>query len=265
MARHDLVPNPIGERNPAARPLLEVEDLEAGYGLIPVLHGVSLSVGAGETVALLGPNGAGKSTTLRAVSGLLHPRRGRILLDGRPIHHLPPHAIARLGLAHVPEGRGILGRLTVRENLELGFFPHGRREALRHDLARVVELFPRLGERLDQLAGTLSGGEQQMLAIGRALMSHPRLLLLDEPSMGLAPVLVEAIYAVLPEIAATGAAILLVEQNVPLALAVASRGYVLEAGQVVAAAPAHELLGSEAVRRAYLGEAPADGPPGPPA
>ncbi len=239
----------------AGRALLEVRDLVAGYGPIPVLHSVSLTVGAGETVALLGPNGAGKSTTLRAISGLLRPRRGEILLDGRPIHRLPPHAIARLGLAHVPEGRGILGRLTVRENLELGFFPHGRREALQHDLARVVEIFPRLGERLDQPAGTLSGGEQQMLAIGRALMSHPRLLLLDEPSMGLAPVLVEAIYAVLPEVAATGAAILLVEQNVPLALTAAARGYVLEAGRVAAAAPADELRRSDAVRRAYLGEA----------
>lgn len=224
----------------------------AGYGPIPVLHGISLRVEEGEAVALVGANGAGKTTALRAISGLLRPSRGRITFGGRPIHLLPPHRIAALGLTHVPEGRGIFGRLTVQENLELGAYPRGR--GRREDLELVFHLFPVLEERFLLPAASLSGGEQQMLAIGRALMARPRLMLLDEPSLGLSPLMVQRVYRALGEIAARGTALLLVEQNLSLALSFARRAYVLEGGRVALSGPAGELLASADVRRAYLGD-----------
>jgi branched-chain amino acid transport system ATP-binding protein len=218
------------------------------------IKGISLTLAEGEIVTLIGANGAGKTTTLRTISGLIRPRTGRIHFEDRRIDQLPPHQIVRLGISQAPEGRGIFGRLTVYENLEMGAFTRADGAGLKDDLDRVYTLFPRLKERLKQSAGTLSGGEQQMLAIGRALMARPRLLLLDEPSMGLAPVLVETIFATIQEINRQGMTILLVEQNAHMALAVAARGYVLESGQVALAAPAAELAQSELVRKTYLGE-----------
>ncbi len=234
--------------------MLEVRDLYVSYGEIPALKGVSLSVAQGEIVALLGSNGAGKTTTLRTLSGLLAPRSGEVLLDAEPIGGMPPHLIVRKGMAHVPEGRRVFNRLTVRENLEMGAY--ARADAgVAADLDRVFSLFPRLRERRAQVAGTLSGGEQQMLSIARALMASPRLLLLDEPSMGLAPVLVEQIFETVQDINRQGTTILLVEQNAALALDVAHRAYVLETGTVVLSGAAADLARDQDVRRAYLGEA----------
>jgi branched-chain amino acid transport system ATP-binding protein len=234
--------------------MLEVEDLHVYYGEIHALKGVSVRVAQGEIVALLGNNGAGKTTTLKTISGLLKPRAGRVLLEGRPIHELPPHAIVARGVAQSPEGRKIFNRLTVTENLEMGAYLRTD-AAIREDVDRVFELFPRLRERRLQVAGTLSGGEQQMLAMGRALMARPRILLLDEPSMGLAPIVVEQIFETVADINRQGTTILLVEQNAAIALAVAHRGYVLETGSVVLAGPAAELTEHPDVQRAYLGEA----------
>jgi branched-chain amino acid transport system ATP-binding protein len=211
-------------------------------------------VNPGEVVTLIGANGAGKTTTLRTISGLIRPRSGTISFNGRRIDQLPPHQIVRLGVSQAPEGRGVFARLTVRENLEMGAFNRRDRARLDEDFERVYRLFPRLKERLKQQAGTLSGGEQQMLAIGRALMARPTVLLLDEPSMGLAPVLVEAIFETIQSINRQGTTILLVEQNAQMALAVATRGYVLESGRVAIEAPAKELAASELVRKTYLGE-----------
>jgi branched-chain amino acid transport system ATP-binding protein len=233
--------------------VLEVRDLHVSYGEIPALKGISLSVGAGEIVALLGSNGAGKTTTLRTLSGLLAPRAGDIVLEDRPIAGLPAHVIVRRGIAHVPEGRRIFNRLTVRENLEMGAYTRSD-AGVAADLERVFALFPRLRERRAQVAGTLSGGEQQMLAIARALMGSPRLLLLDEPSMGLAPVLVEQIFETVQDINRQGTTILLVEQNAALALDVAQRAYVLEPGSIVLSGAAADLARDQDVRRAYLGE-----------
>jgi branched-chain amino acid transport system ATP-binding protein len=233
--------------------MLEIEDLHVAYGEIRALKGVSLSVRPGEIVALLGNNGAGKTTTLRAVSGLLPARGGDIRVEGKSVVGLLPHEIVRQGIAHVPEGRRIFNRLSVLENLLMGGYARADR-GVAEDLARVLELFPRLRERRDQVAGTLSGGEQQMLAIGRALMARPRLLLLDEPSMGLAPVLVEQIFETVTDINRQGTTILLVEQNAAMALSIAGRGYVLEAGTVVLEGPAAALAENPEVRRAYLGE-----------
>ncbi len=233
--------------------MLEVRDLHVSYGEIPALKGISLSVGAGEIVALLGSNGAGKTTTLRTLSGLLAPRAGDIVLEDRPIAGLPAHVIVRRGIAHVPEGRRIFNRLTVRENLEMGAYTRSD-AGVAADLERVFALFPRLRERRAQVAGTLSGGEQQMLAIARALMGSPRLLLLDEPSMGLAPVLVEQIFETVQDINRQGTTILLVEQNAALALDVAQRAYVLETGSIVLSGAAADLARDQDVRRAYLGE-----------
>jgi len=233
--------------------VLRVDGLEVAYGKIRALKGVALEVGRGEIVAVLGNNGAGKTTTLRTVSGLLQPARGTITLDAEPLVGVPPHEIARRGIAHVPEGRRIFNRLTVRENLVMGAYT--RRDAgIAADLDRVFALFPRLAERVGQVAGTLSGGEQQMLAIARALMLHPRLLLLDEPSMGLAPVLVEQIFDTVADINRQGTTILLVEQNAAMALSIAHRGYVLETGSIALAGTAAELADNADVRRAYLGE-----------
>jgi branched-chain amino acid transport system ATP-binding protein len=233
--------------------VLQVSDLHVYYGEIHALKGASLTVEKGEIVALLGPNGAGKTTTLKTISGLLAPRSGTITLEGQSLLGEPSHAIVHRGIAHVPEGRKIFNRLTVADNLELGAYIRAD-GGIREDMERVFALFPRLRERRGQVAGTLSGGEQQMLAIGRALMARPRLLLLDEPSMGLAPVLVEQIFETIQDINRQGTPILLVEQNAAVALTVAHRGYVLETGSVVLEGPARTLASDAGVRQAYLGE-----------
>jgi len=233
--------------------VLKVESLDVAYGEIRALKGVGLEVGRGEIVTILGNNGAGKTTTLKTISGLLHPTAGTIMLEAEPLVGVPPHAIVSRGVAHVPEGRRIFNRLTVRENLTMGAYLRSD-AGIAADLERVFELFPRLAERITQVAGTLSGGEQQMLAIGRALMANPRLLLLDEPSMGLAPVLVEQIFDTISDINHQGMTILLVEQNAAMALSIAHRGYVLETGSIALAGTAAELANNPEVRRAYLGE-----------
>ena len=233
--------------------LLEVENLTARYGRITALKGISLRVEAGEIVALIGANGAGKTTTLRAISGLLRPASGRIVFDGHDLHGKPAHEIVRLGIGHAPEGRRVFPRMTVRENLELGAYTRNAKSEIAADTARVLDTFPRLKERIDQRAGTMSGGEQQMLAIGRALMGRPRLLLLDEPSLGLSPLLVQTIFGVIREISARGTTILLIEQNAAQALAVSDRGYVLEVGTVVNGDTSSNLSASPAVQAAYLG------------
>lgn len=233
--------------------LLELQDLRVFYGQIEALKGVSLSIDRGEIVALIGANGAGKTTALKTVSGLRPVRGGRILLGGRDITHMPGHHRVRLGLCQAPEGRGIFPGMTVVENLEMGAYE--RRGSLSEDFDRVFRLFPRLSERKDQFGGTLSGGEQQMLAIGRALMARPEVLLLDEPSMGLAPKLVSQIFRIIREINEQGTTVLLVEQNAVQALSLAHRAYVLELGRIVRSAPAGELLADPALRDAYLGGA----------
>ena len=233
--------------------MLRLDGLQVYYGEIHALKGVSLDVQRGEIVTLLGNNGAGKTTTLKTISGLLAPRHGSIELEGKPLVGVPPHDVVGLGIGHVPEGRRIFNRLTVRENLLMGAFLRSD-GGIAGDLQRVFTLFPRLQERIAQVAGTLSGGEQQMLAIGRALMARPRLLLLDEPSMGLAPVLVEQIFETIAEVNRQGTTILLVEQNAAMALGIAHRGYVLETGSVVLAGTATDLAQNTDVRRAYLGE-----------
>ncbi len=236
---------------PAPSAHLELSDVIAGYGQIMAIKGISMRVETGEIVALIGANGAGKSTTLRTISGLIRPRSGSITFEGRRIDRMAPHEIVRLGISQAPEGRAIFARMTVLENLRLGAYQ--RSGDIDDDLDRVLTLFPRLRERTKQDGGTLSGGEQQMLAIARALMARPRILLLDEPSMGLAPVLVETIFRTVMEINREGTTILLVEQNASMALQVASRGYVLESGSVALEATAKELRESDAVRRTYLG------------
>ena len=232
---------------------LEVQDIHTYYGNIHALKGVSLIVNDGEIVTLIGANGAGKTTTLKTISGILRPRGGEIRLDGQAIHRTHPHEIVALGICQSPEGRRIFPRMTVLENLEMGAFARRDGAAIRDDIERVVTLFPRLRERIRQKGGTLSGGEQQMLAIGRALMSRPRILLLDEPSMGLAPILVETIFNTVVEINRLGTTVLLVEQNALMALSIAHRGYVLETGSIVLADSASNLQQNEQVRKAYLG------------
>jgi branched-chain amino acid transport system ATP-binding protein len=232
--------------------LLELDGIEVRYGTIRALRGVSLEVAEGEIVALLGANGAGKTSTLRTISGLLHPVAGTIRFDGKPVHAVPAHRIVSMGISHAPEGRRIFPRMSVQENLEMGAFQ--RRGSISDEMDHVYNLFPVLKERRRQTGGTLSGGEQQMLAIGRALMSRPRLLLLDEPSMGLAPMIVAQIFRILTDIRAAGTTLLLVEQNAAQALAVANRGYVLETGEIVMSGPSAELLRDDRVRAAYLGE-----------
>ncbi|TME38706.1 MAG: ABC transporter ATP-binding protein [Chloroflexi bacterium] len=233
---------------------LELRNVHTFYGHIHAIKGVSLRVDQGEIVTLIGANGAGKTTTLRTISGIQQPREGQVLLNGQRIDRLPPHRIVEMGICQSPEGRRIFSRMSVQENLEMGAF--ARRDAavaIRADLERTLELFPRLKERLRQRGGTLSGGEQQMLAMGRALMSRPRILLLDEPSMGLAPMLVETIFNTIVEINRQGVAVLLVEQNALMALNVAHRGYVLETGRIVLEDEAHALQRNEQVQKAYLG------------
>ena len=232
--------------------LLEVADLDVRYGAIRALKGISFSVGEGEIVALLGANGAGKTTTQKTVSGMLHPAAASITFDGRRIDGIPAHRLIGLGICHVPEGRHVFPRMTVSENLEMGAFRFRTPDA--EELERVLGLFPILRERFRQQAGTLSGGEQQMLAIGRALMGKPRLLLLDEPSMGLAPLIVRQIFDIIREINDSGVTVLLVEQNAAQALALADRGYVLETGELVLQGTGGELLADDRIRAAYLGE-----------
>jgi len=237
-----------------AEALLDLQNLDVHYGAIHALRGVSFRVGQGEIVTLIGANGAGKTTTLRAVSGMLRPSGGQIQYEGVPISGLKPHRLVARGLCHAPEGRGIFPNLTVTENLELGAFLRRDAQGIAQDMERGFTLFPLLKERARQMAGTLSGGEQQMLAIARALMARPRLLLLDEPSLGLAPTIVETIFNIIQEINKHGVTILLVEQNAHLALGIANHGYVLETGTVVQSGTGAELLRSPEVRKAYLGE-----------
>jgi branched-chain amino acid transport system ATP-binding protein len=234
--------------------VLELTDVHTYYGNIRALRGISLSVAPGEIVTLIGGNGAGKTTTLKTILGTVRPRRGRVSFNGQPIDGLATDRIVRLGIAQSPEGRRIFPRMTVLENLELGAFVRKDRAAIAPDLERVYTLFPRLSERAGQQGGTLSGGEQQMLAIGRALMARPSLLLLDEPSMGLSPILVDTIFRIVRDINRQGTTILLVEQNARMALRVAHRGYVIQTGRIVLQAAADELLRSDLVRKTYLGE-----------
>ncbi|MCW2874132.1 ABC transporter ATP-binding protein [Actinacidiphila oryziradicis] len=234
--------------------LLEVEDLRVAYGKIEAVKGISFSVEAGQVVTLIGTNGAGKTTTLRTLSGLLRPIGGRILFDGKPLDKVPAHKIVALGLAHSPEGRHIFPRLTIEENLKLGAYLRKDAEGIAKDIQRAYDLFPILGQRKKQAAGTLSGGEQQMLAMGRALMSQPKLLMLDEPSMGLSPIMMQKIMQTIVELKASGTTILLVEQNAQAALSLADQGHVMEIGKIVLSGPGQELLHDESVRKAYLGE-----------
>lgn len=233
--------------------LLELNDVHTYYGNIHALKGISITVEKGEIVTLIGSNGAGKSTTLRTISGITPPRQGQVVLEGQRIDQIPAHKVVNLGVLQSPEGRRIFPRLSVRENLEMGAFTRTDKENIGPDMERVFGLFPRLKERVNQYGGTLSGGEQQMLAIGRALMGRPKVLLLDEPSMGLAPVLVEQIFNIIKDINSQGTTILLVEQNALMALGIAHRGYVLQTGQIVLADSAKALSENETVQKAYLG------------
>jgi branched-chain amino acid transport system ATP-binding protein len=234
--------------------LLEIENLRAGYGPIEVLKGISIEVGEGEIVTMIGANGAGKTTTLLSVSGINRIRSGQIRFQGRDIHTLPAHEIVRLGLCHSPEGRKIFPRLTVLENLQMGAFTRADQAGVRRDLEHVFDLFPILRQRTSQQGGTLSGGEQQMLAVARALMGRPKLLLLDEPSLGLAPLVAGTIFQVIRRLNQDGIAVLLVEQNARMALKLASRGYVMETGQITMTGPAGQLLADQRIKDAYLGE-----------
>jgi branched-chain amino acid transport system ATP-binding protein len=239
----------------AGEPLLKIERLRTAYGRIEALKGISMEVRDGEIVTLIGSNGAGKTTTLRTINGIIAPRAGKVTFGGKDITHRPAHEIVKLGIAQSPEGRRLFPRMTVRENLELGAYQRTDAAGIAEDLERSYGLFPRLKEREAQKAGTLSGGEQQMCAIGRALMARPRLLLLDEPSMGLAPILVDRIFEIIVEINKQGTTVLVVEQNASIALSVANRGYVLETGEIRLSASAAELRENDEVRKLYLGEA----------
>ena len=238
----------------AEQPVLHIDDMHTFYGSIEAVKGISLEVREGEIVTLIGANGAGKTTTLRSISGLNHPRRGKIVFEGTDITAMPSHAIVKRGISQSPEGRKLFPRMTVVENLEMGAFQREDRAEIKEDMDRVFSLFPRLAERKSQKAGTMSGGEQQMCAIGRALMARPKLLLLDEPSMGLAPIFVERIFETIVEVNKQGTSILLVEQNALMALEVANRGYVLETGHVALSDDAKALAKNEDVRKTYLGE-----------
>ena len=242
-----------GSRGSGGEPMLKVDDIHVYYGNIAAVKGISLTVYPGEIVTLIGGNGAGKSTTMRTISGLIKPKRGSISFEGDKISGLKGHEVAKRGIAQSPEGRRIFGRMTVAENLELGAFLRNDKAAIQSDIERVFELFPRLKERIAQKAGTLSGGEQQMLAMGRALMAQPRLLLLDEPSMGLAPVLVEVVFETIERVNAQGTTILLVEQNALAALNIATHAYVLETGHINLEGTGDELAHNDEVRKAYLG------------
>lgn len=234
--------------------MLEVKDLEVYYGVIQAIKGVSFHVDQGEVIALIGANGAGKTTILHTVTGLLAPKKGSVYFEGKEITKMPAHKIVSLGMAHVPEGRRVFAELSVYENLKMGAYTRKDRSEIEATLEKVYERFPRLKERRNQMAGTLSGGEQQMLAMGRALMSKPKIILMDEPSMGLSPILVNEIFDIIQEVSNSGTTVLLVEQNAKKALAIADRGYVLETGKIVLEGKASDLLNDDSIKKAYLGE-----------
>ena len=234
--------------------MLEVKNLKVHYGVIQAIKGISFEVNEGEVIALIGANGAGKTTTLQTITGMLKPSEGEILFEGQDIVKVPGHKIVSMGMAHVPEGRRVFAELSVYENLKLGAYTRKDKNEIAESLAKVYKSFPRLEERKNQLAGTLSGGEQQMLAMGRALMSKPRIILMDEPSMGLSPIFVNEIFDIIKQVSASGTTVLLVEQNAKKALSIADRGYVLETGKIVKEGKASDLLNDEAVKKAYLGE-----------
>ena len=234
--------------------MLEVKDIEVFYGVIQAIKGISFEVNEGEVIALIGANGAGKTTTLQTITGLISPKKGQIFFEGQEITHVPAHKIVSMGMAHVPEGRRVFAQLSVLDNLKLGAFTRKDKEEIEETLIRVYKRFPRLEERKNQIAGTLSGGEQQMLAMGRALMSHPKIILMDEPSMGLSPIFVNEIFDIIQEVSKSGTRVLLVEQNAKEALSIADRGYVLETGRIVLEGNAKDLLDNEQVKKAYLGE-----------
>lgn len=234
--------------------MLEVKDLKVYYGMIQAIKGVSFHVDEGEIIALIGANGAGKTTILHTISGLLAPKQGMVTFEGEEIVKLPGHKIVTMGMAHVPEGRRVFAQLSVLQNLKLGAYTRRDKAEIQQTLQTVFERFPRLEERQNQLAGTLSGGEQQMLAMGRALMSHPKLILMDEPSMGLSPIFVNEIFEIIQEVSKSGTTVLLVEQNAKKALAIADRAYVLETGNIVLEGKASELLNNDSIKKAYLGE-----------
>ncbi len=234
--------------------MLEVKDIEVFYGVIQAIKGISFEVNEGEVIALIGANGAGKTTTLQTITGLVSPKKGQILFEGQDITKVPAHKIVSMGMAHVPEGRRVFAQLSVLDNLKLGAFTRKDKEEIEETLIRVYKRFPRLEERKNQIAGTLSGGEQQMLAMGRALMSHPKIILMDEPSMGLSPIFVNEIFDIIQEVSQSGTTVLLVEQNAKKALSIADRGYVLETGHIVLEGDAKEMLNNDQVKKAYLGE-----------
>ena len=234
--------------------MLEVKDIEVFYVVIQAIKGISFEVNEGVVIALIGANGAGKTTTLQTITGLISPKKGQIFFEGQEITHVPAHKIVSMGMAHVPEGRRVFAQLSVLDNLKLGAFTRKDKEEIEETLIRVYKRFPRLEERKNQIAGTLSGGEQQMLAMGRALMSHPKIILMDEPSMGLSPIFVNEIFDIIQEVSKSGTTVLLVEQNAKKALSIADRGYVLETGRIVLEGNAKDLLDNEQVKKAYLGE-----------
>ncbi|MBS6194613.1 MAG: ABC transporter ATP-binding protein [Clostridiales bacterium] len=234
--------------------MLEIKDLEVSYGMIQAIKGVSFEVNQGEVIALIGANGAGKTTILHTITGLLAPKKGSVVFEGKEITKIPAHKIVSLGMAHVPEGRRVFADLSVYENLKMGAYTRKDKEEIEKSLDRVYERFPRLKERKNQMAGTLSGGEQQMLAMGRALMSQPKIILMDEPSMGLSPILVNEIFDIIQEVSKSGTTVLLVEQNAKKALSIADRAYVLETGKIVLDGKAEDLLNDDSIKKAYLGE-----------
>lgn len=234
--------------------MLEIKDIEVYYGMIQAIKGISFEVNKGEVIALIGANGAGKTTILHTITGLLSPKCGEVLFEGKDITKVPAHKIVSLGMAHVPEGRRVFAELTVYENLKMGAYTRKNKEEIEQTLDMVYQRFPRLSERKNQLAGTLSGGEQQMLAMGRALMSHPKIIVMDEPSMGLSPILVNQIFDIIEEVSKSGTTVLLVEQNAKKALSIADRAYVLETGKIVLEGDAKELMNDDSIKKAYLGE-----------
>lgn len=234
--------------------MLEVKDIEVFYGVIQAIKGFSFEVNEGEVIALIGANGAGKTTTLHTITGLLQPKKGSIMFEGKDITKVPAHKIVSLGMAHVPEGRRVFGELTVYENLKMGAYTRKDKAEIQETLEMVYKRFPRLEERKNQLAGTLSGGEQQMLAMGRALMSHPKIIVMDEPSMGLSPIFVNEIFKIIQDVSKSGTTVLLVEQNAKKALSIADRAYVLETGKIVLEGDAKELMNNDSIKKAYLGE-----------
>lgn len=234
--------------------MLEVKDIEVFYGVIQAIKGISFEVNEGEVIALIGANGAGKTTTLHTITGLLQPKKGSIMFEGKDITKIPAHKIVSLGMAHVPEGRRVFGELTVYENLKMGAYTRKDKAEIQETLEMVYKRFPRLEERKNQLSGTLSGGEQQMLAMGRALMSHPKIIVMDEPSMGLSPIFVNEIFQIIQDVSKSGTTVLLVEQNAKKALSIADRAYVLETGKIVLEGDAKELMNNDSIKKAYLGE-----------